>query len=458
MTYKEIIKLYRTGHLDEEQKKQVEKDIERQSAIGEYLFDLDTEELMQVEKISEYDNEKSDKNNVRMADEQSFAAEQDFTKFIKKSIRNTFIKTGAVVGAIVLAIVCFIVFAIPKIADARYYNPAKVVGVSSNGDETYRMSLDMAVYSELFLPGVYRDKIIVSSNGNAKYDICIPQLFSYSDNFVDVGGVVNKGQMLLYDNNIFKLPAINRFLPVENWVNDGTQIDENMEDTLTAQYAEKTQNTLFKELEKLNQTDEYMVYVTLSSVMKYDEFLEWERVNNVRANWCKLCFTNNIDKNTGEIIETEENEKTKYYALENIGFRPLDSCSELYFDEQKYPLLTQFSLSLIKSVDEDAVISENSERLGLALLTQPVGEDVISEADMTTHVCSLLRYFSEQEQFRNMMGVENAVVFYDELANDIENNGLNIYGFTMIADKEGIEALKDVAEIAGISISALKYE
>lgn len=444
MTYKEIMELYRTGKLDEKQKEQVEKDIERQSAISEYLFDLDAEELMQDEKMSGYKNGRTDKNNSGTADEQSLCGEQDFTRFIKKSIRNTFIRTGVIVGAVVLAIVCFIVFALPKIADARYYNPAQVVGHASNGDETYRMSLDMAVYSELFLPGVYRDKVIVSGSGNAKYDICIPQLFSYGDNFVDVGGVVNKGKMLLYDNNVFKLPAINRFMSVQNPVNSTAQPVENTEDAAKIQSTEKGQNTLFfnetdklNETEKLNETDEYMVYVTLSSVMKYDEFLEWERVNNVNANWCKLCFTNNVDKSTGKIIETQDNENITYYVPENIGFRPLNSCSELYFDGQKYPLLTQFSLALTQQVDDEAAISE---------------------ADMTTHVCSLLRYFSEQEQFRKMMSVEMNGAFYDELAKDIENNGLNIYAFTMVADKAGVEALKGVAEVAGVSVSALRYE
>ena len=39
MTYHELIALYKTGKLDDAQKRKVEEDIERQDAISEYLFD-----------------------------------------------------------------------------------------------------------------------------------------------------------------------------------------------------------------------------------------------------------------------------------------------------------------------------------------------------------------------------------------------------------------------------------
>lgn len=41
MKYSELIELYKTGKLSEEEKKKVEYDIERQNAISEYLFEND---------------------------------------------------------------------------------------------------------------------------------------------------------------------------------------------------------------------------------------------------------------------------------------------------------------------------------------------------------------------------------------------------------------------------------
>ena len=41
MTYRELIELYKNNQLDGEQKEKVKKDIERQEAIGEYLFEME---------------------------------------------------------------------------------------------------------------------------------------------------------------------------------------------------------------------------------------------------------------------------------------------------------------------------------------------------------------------------------------------------------------------------------
>lgn len=39
MTYRELLKLYKEGQLDEETKKKIAADIERQDAISEYLYE-----------------------------------------------------------------------------------------------------------------------------------------------------------------------------------------------------------------------------------------------------------------------------------------------------------------------------------------------------------------------------------------------------------------------------------
>ena len=52
--------------------------------------------------------------------------EAEFTKLIRRAIRRTFIKYGVITGVIVIGIVCFLVFALPKIQDAMYYDPNKL--------------------------------------------------------------------------------------------------------------------------------------------------------------------------------------------------------------------------------------------------------------------------------------------------------------------------------------------
>ena len=40
MTYRELLELYKAGELELEQRKRIEKDIEKQEAISDYLSDV----------------------------------------------------------------------------------------------------------------------------------------------------------------------------------------------------------------------------------------------------------------------------------------------------------------------------------------------------------------------------------------------------------------------------------
>ena len=159
MKYSELLKLYKAGQLDKEQTEKVESDIERQQSISEYLFD--------EEQI--FDFEEAD-----IEDESTPQSENNFVDTINKSIRKAFIKMGVVSGTAIIAIVMLIVFVVPKAVNLFYYNPSAVVG-EKNGIDTVQMSLDMAVYTELYSPKNYSDMVLVDENGYADYDFYIPQ-------------------------------------------------------------------------------------------------------------------------------------------------------------------------------------------------------------------------------------------------------------------------------------------
>lgn len=53
---------------------------------------------------------------------------------------------------------------------------------------TTRMSLDLSVYSELYLPGNYRDQVNAVSRGYGEYDIVIPQTYTWTGKFTSVSG------------------------------------------------------------------------------------------------------------------------------------------------------------------------------------------------------------------------------------------------------------------------------
>ena len=287
------------------------------------------------------------------------------------------------------------IFALPKIEDKFYYNPGEKVGSSKDIDNN-RLSLDMEVYSEMFLPEKYRDSATVVSNGNGKYDVVIKQTSSYNGKHNNVAGTINKNKMELYDANLLEFPTGNAFNPSEKIVNDfydGTG-------------AAGTKKEAFAELKKLNKKEMYNAYFTLDKVMTYQEFLNWTKKNDTLPTWCALCVTNE-----------HTDDEAKYMTLDRtMGFRYAGSCGISDFDKNKYPLLTQFSLA--EKRDNES-------------------EDYYSEVDVKTHILSMLKFMKDESEFVKMVeGEDDLSSDINRLSEDIKKNGIHIYGFFTVDDKE----------------------
>ena len=106
------------------------------------------------------------------------------------------------------------------------------------------------------------------------------------------------------------------------------------------------------------------------------------------------------------------------------------SCKGLAFDEKKYPYLTPFSLCLSRDI-----VSE-----------EPVAEDV-----MTTHMVSMLKYMADQKQFRKAIDGWSSEK-YLEMAANVEENGLNIYGYMDFVDKETVLRLLESDSILYVTV------
>ena len=186
MTYRELLKLYKQGKLEDSAKKQIEAEIEKQDAISEFLYeegeipgfsDLESENAGNLENeewlTGQQNNQKEqsenqiEKKNKCIGDsrnEQEDEFNRRFIKEIQRSIRKAFIKMGMIVGAAVLVVVLCAVFILPKVVSKFYYDPNEVAGKYEEMTTT-RMELDMSVYSELFLPGNHRDQVNAVSRG-----------------------------------------------------------------------------------------------------------------------------------------------------------------------------------------------------------------------------------------------------------------------------------------------------
>ena len=177
-------------------------------------------------------------------------------------------------------------------------------------------------------------------------------------------------------------------------------------------------------LQKLDEDDYYMAYVTLSDVMSYSEFVEWGDSKYVGADWCAIC----------------EKNSEGYYSDSIVGFIFSSSHHEMYYDKETYPYLTTYDVAMTTVESSDWEVSE----------------DV-----MKKHVASMLRYMSDQTAFNEMIvGNKDESDYYLEsykqLADNVEENGLNIYGFALVGQKDEILELSKLEEVAYIYTNPVK--
>ncbi|WP_312648540.1 anti-sigma factor C-terminal domain-containing protein [Aminipila sp.] len=340
---------------------------------------------------------------------------------INKLIRRAFVKMGVIVCIVTLAVVVFVQLALPDIVSYFYYDPGKEISEDCN-----QISRDMAVYSELVIPAYVRDDIRVDAGGYGKYDIRIYQDVSYNGRFTNIAGKIEKGKITLYDMNSLKRPTGNLFA----WF----QMHGNTSKSLTQLITEGKENfcaagdtqMATEALNKLNEKEMYVAYVTLDRMMSYEEFMKFiSNKDHLTSTWCAVV-TNGQQQDTSV---------DSMFRADNIGFQcGLTKSTELTWDKDKYP-----NLLLWDEGDKDIEILKQKMK---------------TETYMKTHFVSMLKYVSKQEKFLKMMD-ENPEKF-SNAADYVENHGITVYGFAAMADKETLLELNKMSQIYEIYTEPLK--
>lgn len=403
MTYRELLVLYKKGALEEEKKQEIEADIEKQDAISEYLC-----EEGNVPTFDELENTDIFSTNQSGEAADTVTSERDFIKTIQKTIRHAFIKMGIIVGAVVLAITLFVIFALPKLTSLFYYNPKKIIGEVNDWKSTNQMSLDMAVYTELFIPGYYRDTVTATARGYGEYDIQIRQTASSNGLFTTVSGYLSRNRLVLYDTNYLKRPSDNVFLCIEDTpgLPFSRMEDEPMGASGTPEYA-------LKKLQNLQENTNYLAYITLEHLTGYEEFITWFNSKEL------------IGTELWVAVYAEDDIGRPFY---NVGFYPNRDGAVMSYDEELYPLL--------RSNDE---------------FFPTDGET------MKTHFISMLKYMRDNETFFEMINQsEKPVSYFDTFIHLIEENGLWLNGFAIVAEKEELLRLSEEEEIAYIHTTPMR--
>lgn len=410
MTYRELLKLYRQGKLEENKKKEVEAEIEKQDAISEFLYEEG--EIPGLEDLKEQEDTEPAKNLIAASDTEKNAGtgqnndfDNRFVKEIRHSIRKAFIKMGVVTGAIVLAVILCAVFVLPRVVSAIYYDPNEVVGEYEDLVTT-RMDLDLSVYSELFLPGNYRNQVSAVPRGYGEYDITIPQNMSWTGKFTSVSGRLVRGELTLYDKNILSRPSMQFYLPGDETAWEAWEVDENGKETKMDTEARKKESIQYskEEIEGYNDNDWYTAFVSIEKIMEYKDFIEWFQ---------NLSDSKNLEWGTLWCAVHTENEDG--YCIEpNIGFCPFAAGMSMSWDKEKYPYL-----SLNDDWDSQEDVDETDEKI------------------MQSHFISMLSYMREHKEILTMMDqAADDTDRYQEMIDYVKKNGLKIHGFAISAKKD----------------------
>ena len=413
MKYHELLELYKKKELGEEQREMVERDLERHEAISEYLFEKEEADILQGSAEMAEGSERQSAGKGKNA-------EDDFTKRVNRAIRRAFLKMGVAVCAVTLIVVLLILFVLPNIVSNFYYDPGRIVSENNYGGTTNQMSLDLAVYTELALPGTYRDDVQVEDRGYGNYDITIYQSVSRSGEFRHVAGRIEKNKLRLYDINLFNHLSANNF----GWF----QMNMDRKDTLTEQlekgvgsfaYTPESKEQSAEYLEELDDNKLYLACVTLDKILSYDEFIRFtekysEQMSDI---WC--------------VPRTAEDSHMPIGRPANLGFYiQLGQSSMLEWDREKYPDL------ILWAFDDPSEWDEAEEKI----------KDGTFAAE---HFAVMLDYMSEQDEFLGMMR-QQAGGTYAEAADYVRENGLQVYGFACVANKETLLELNAEEEVFGI--------
>jgi hypothetical protein len=154
-------------------------------------------------------------------------------------------------------------------------------------------------------------------------------------------------------------------------------------------------------------------------MMDYGDFIKFLNSNeySVPEVWCAV-YTNGGN-------ETKEDRM----FIDNLGFTcTLARIYSLDWDREKYPNL---------------LIAEDTQASGVD--TEELEKNILREDYMQTHFVSMLRYMADQKEFLKMM--KESPELMSQAADYIEKNGLKIYGFALLADKEELMKINEMEEV-----------
>lgn len=426
MKYKELLDLYKSGRLSEEESKKLEAEIEKQEAISEYLYPDEEDE--------EYDKEISETEYRGFTQKggKTSAKEDEFVKLIRKSIRKAFIKMGAVVTAAVLVIILIMITILPKAVDLLYYNPCAAGNYSEpeGGGYGERFGLDLSIYTELTAPFNYLDSAEAVSEGYGNYSFsAYKSAIRNGETREKYAGNIRKNRITFYDPMALESRADNMF----EWQINNNDYNESLTKQLekfrlkqlkTKENAEKRlgnlrlasslggdRNESKERIDKLSDNRLYRAYITFDKILSYKEAIDFETKYELGNSW--VGIVNDVNGNN-DILGMN----TGIWATSGNSL-------------PKYPYLLGYE--------------GNGEAVTF--------KELKNEENAKKHYLSLLNYLKDNVAFTDMMDnyMDRKTELYRAL-NYVNENGLKVYGMAVKAEKQDLVKLIEDERVFGIGI------
>lgn len=388
MDFKELLETYKKGEATPEQVRLVEEEIEKNKLINDYICgEMDM------------DPPASEVETTGKPDKESYKA-------VKKIMRRTLLKVGAIAAAIVLIALLAAEYIVSPLVASRYYNPGKIVIDEAQSERPYPITqgaLDkMVSYELMYYPAVITD-VIVEDKGYGKYYIQTGTFDLFDLEYQYRQDTLTRGQQ---DKQYWSNSA------VFHYFHEGVH--------------ELSRRDFYDDMEKLEQLPKDAVIeaaVLFTETHTMQELLElMDDCSSLFFEWAAVCNT------------YFQPEPDKYY-VGLLGFRPVYIPS---------------SLRIPPSVD-----------IGYPYLSLPEDEPITAEI-LEQHFISLLTYNCDRAEYMDHVFSNNPDV--GELTQDwhantlkkVQKTGVETYGAVVTGSPQDILSLYEDGIATGIEIYDMK--
>lgn len=265
MDYKDLLDRYKKGQVSEEEKKLIEKELEKLAAFEEYISEAFDEEFNDIDEVAK----------LEIHDEETVKLKKSVNKRLQKVVFSSVV--------IVFSLLITMFFIISPLVDMLYYNPSKYTVGQSDQD----ISFDVLAISELNMPGLSPSTVLVNKQGFGVYDVIYSYRNVFTDEFYNINQKIERGRI----ESFKKDPIINRsiFLDIRY-----TDVNET--------YIKEKKQNIINHLKKLNP----VTYVSMEIMFEND--LTMEELYNLELKYPAIEFewagirTDSPDKKIEEVL------------------------------------------------------------------------------------------------------------------------------------------------------------